>query len=176
MRKLLICAASVLAMTAMASASEPACPPLTVALPTATNYAVSNTACGVVEPLPGGPLPGQCLYCPGESLRLLNQTQPICIVTMHTVETRTIARHLVNGKCVPLVAAHRPASFPAPIQAGPPPLQVAPAPPRSAPAPAPPRVAPPRIAPPALRAAPMPRTAPPPPPAPHSVPSRPLSP
>lgn len=120
-KRLLTLTISVLASTGLALASEPECPPITVVVPTAVHYTVQN--CMSYGLLPG--LPSACLNCPGEEAHVFNQTHPICVQGYRDYLTRTVQRHLVNGRCVPIETALRARALPGgrpeqPIAAAPP--------------------------------------------------------
>lgn len=176
-KRLLTLTIAILGSAGLALASEPECPPITVVVPTAVHYTVQQ--CLSYGLLPG--VPSGCLNCPGEEAHVFNQTHPVCVQGYRDYETRTVQRHLVNGRCVPVEIALRERTVPAPRIQQPivaaPPLHAAPpmhgAPPiRTAPIAGPRVGAPPMQAPPIERTPAMqsPHIAPPPPPPAHAVP------
>lgn len=100
-KRLLTLTICVLASTGLALASEPECPPITVLVPTAAHYMVQN--CMAYGLLPD--VPWACLNCPGEEAHIFNQTHPMCVQGYREYLTRTVERHLVNGRCVPVETA-----------------------------------------------------------------------
>lgn len=167
-QRLLALTISVLASTGLALGSEPECPSITVVVPTAAHYTVQH--CLSYGLLPG--LPSACLNCPGEEAHVFNQTHPVCVQGHRDYATRTVQRHLVNGRCVPVETALRTRALPAaprseqPIAVAPP-MGAAPiVAPRVGAPPPPPFQAPHERAP----QGGAPHFAPPPPPPPHAIP------